>query len=329
MYLKAFKKCYNMRMSKKKLISIIVPVYNEEENIHLLYERVQGVICSLSDSYEFELIFTDNHSKDNSFRILKELAEKDQRVKVIRFSRNFGYQRSIYTGYSTASGDAAIQLDCDLQDPPEMISEFIKKWEEGYKVVYGIREKRKEGWIINTSRKIFYRLIDLLSEDKLPHDAGDFRLIDRCVLEELKKIYDASPYLRGTIVTLGFEQTGIPYSRDARKSGESKFGLSQMIQLALDGIVSHSIIPLRIATFIGFVITLITFLLTFVYVYWRFFRTSDWPRGFATTYVLILFSIGLNGLFLGVIGEYLGRIYLQVKAHPIAVIEKTINLVNK
>lgn len=309
-----------------KLVSIIVPVYNEEENISLLYDRVKEVIVPLADQYDFELIFTDNHSEDNSFQIIKMIAEKDTRVKVARFSRNFGYQHSILAGYMFASGDAVVQLDCDLQDPPELITEFIKKWEQGNKVVYGIREKRKEGWIINTVRKIFYRLIDFFSEDKLPHDAGDFRLVDRCVVDELRKIYDASPYLRGTISTMGFEQTGIPYSRDARKAGESKFNLSQLVQLALDGIVSHSIIPLRIATFLGFVITVGALLLTLVFIYGRFLGSGDWPRGFATTTVLILFGIGLNGLFLGIIGEYMGRIYLQVKKRPTVVIEKTVNL---
>jgi len=309
-----------------KLVSIVVPVYNEEENIPLLYNRVKEVMAPLADKYDFELIFTDNHSEDNSFPIIKKIAEKDDRVRVARFSRNFGYQRSILTGYVLALGDVAVQLDCDLQDPPALIVEFIKKWEQGNKVVYGIREKRKEGLIINTVRKIFYRLIDFLSKDKLPHDAGDFRLLDRCVVNELKKIYDASPYLRGTISTLGFKQTGIPYSRDARKAGVSKFSLSQMLQLALDGIVSHSIIPLRIASFLGFAITIGALLLTLIFIYGRFLGQGDWPRGFATTTVLILFGIGLNGLFLGIIGEYLGRIYLQVKKRPSVVIEKTVNL---
>lgn len=312
-----------------KLISIVIPVYNEEENIPLLYERVLKVMDSLSDRYRFELVFTDNHSEDNSFLLLKKIAEKDNRVRVISFSRNFGYQRSINTGYSFASGDAAIQLDCDMQDPPEMIGQFLEKWEEGYKVVYGIRKTRKEGWIINSLRKFFYRTIDMLSEDKLPRDAGDFRLLDRKILDELKKIHDASPYLRGTITAMGFDQIGIPYDRDARIAGESGFPFSQLVQLALDGIVSHSVVPLRIATFMGFLATLGALLLTFVYIFVRYFGIGEWPRGFATTYVLVLFGIGLNGLFLGIIGEYLGRIYLQVKVKPPVIIEKTVNIVDE
>lgn len=309
-----------------KKISIVVPVYNEEENIQTLYDRVDKISKLLIDTYEFEFIFTDNHSEDNSFFILKQLSEIDPRIKIIRFSRNFGYQRSIITGYSFASGEAAIQLDCDLQDPPELLIEFLTLWEQGYQVVYGIRKERKEGWIINTTRKIFYRLIDRISADKLPHDAGDFRLIDRCIIDELKKIRDASPYIRGLIASLGFKQIGISYSREARKAGKSKFNLSHLFQLAIDGIVSHSVIPLRMATYLGFLITIGALLLTLVFIYGRFYGSGNWPRGFATTTVLILFGIGLNGLFLGIIGEYLGRIYLQIKIRPLVIIEKTINI---
>ena len=309
-----------------KKISIVVPVYNEEENIQTLYDRVDKISKLLIDTYEFEFIFTDNHSEDNSFFILKQLSETDPRIKIIRFSRNFGYQRSIITGYSFTSGEAAIQLDCDLQDPPELLIEFLTLWEQGYQVVYGIRKERKEGWIINTTRKIFYRLIDRISADKLPHDAGDFRLIDRCIIEELKKIRDASPYIRGLIASLGFKQIGISYSREARKAGKSKFNLSHLFQLAIDGIVSHSVIPLRMATYLGFLITIGALLLTLVFIYGRFYGSGNWPRGFATTTVLILFGIGLNGLFLGIIGEYLGRIYLQIKIRPLVIIEKTINI---
>lgn len=309
-----------------KKISIVVPVYNEEENIQTLYDRVDKISKLLIDTYEFEFIFTDNHSEDNSFFILKQLSEIDPRIKVIRFSRNFGYQRSIITGYSFASGEAAIQLDCDLQDPPELLIEFLTLWEQGYQVVYGIRKERKEGWIINAARKIFYRLIDRISADKLPHDAGDFRLIDRCIIDELKKIRDASPYIRGLIASLGFKQIGISYSREARKAGKSKFNLSHLFQLAIDGIVSHSVIPLRMATYLGFLITIGALLLTLVFIYGRFYGSGNWPRGFATTTVLILFGIGLNGLFLGIIGEYLGRIYLQIKIRPLVIIEKTINI---
>ena len=312
-----------------KKISIVVPVYNEDGNIQFLYDRVSKVMKKLSGKYNYELIFTDNHSDDKSPIILNNLAERDKKVRVIRFSRNFGYQNSILAGHLFSTGDAVVQLDCDLQDPPEIIPRFIEKWEQGFQVVYGIRKNRKESWFVNILRKFFYRLIDLLSEDKLPHDAGDFGLVDRRIVDELRKIYDASPYLRGLITNLGFRQTGIPYSREERKRGKTKFNIRKMIELAMDGIVSHSVVPLKIATYMGFLVMIITVLLSIHFAYQRYFGTHIWPEGFAQTTILILLGIGLNAIFLGAIGEYIARIYLQVKRKPIVVVEKMINVPRK
>jgi polyisoprenyl-phosphate glycosyltransferase len=279
----------------------------------------------LSDKYDFEIIFNDNHSNDNTFEKLRHLAAQDKRVRVVRFSRNFGFQRSIYAAYVKARGDAAVQLDCDMQDPPELIPELLRFWEEGYRVVYGVRRSRKEPGRINFLRKVFYRLIDLLSEDHLPYDAGDFRLVDRLVLEELKKIEDYQPYLRGTIATIGFKQIGIPYHRNERTRGKSKFSWGDLIGLAMDGILNHSVVPLRIATYTGLVVSLLTSLGILVYLGGRLFFARNWPAGFATTTVLILLSLSLNALFLGVIGEYMGRIYKQVKKRPLVIVEEEIN----
>ncbi|MBI4852550.1 MAG: glycosyltransferase family 2 protein [Acidobacteria bacterium] len=313
-----------MSIVSKPLISIVVPVYNEEANIDLFYSAVNKELEALSERFRFEIIFTDNHSTDNTFAKLQAIALEDSRLRIIRFSRNFGYQRSILTGYLSATGQAAIQLDCDLQDPPQMIVEFLEKWQQGYKVVYGIRSKRKEGFLINATRKIFYRLIDLLSDTKLPHDAGDFRLIDRCIIEVLMNLNDNQPYLRGTIARIGFKQIGIVYSRDERKHGESKFSLSEMLRLAIDGITNQSIIPLRLATYTGIGVFLLMIFGTIFSIIAKYTSGSQWPAGFATIIVLILFSIGLNALFLGIIGEYLGRIYKQVKPEPITIVEKKI-----
>lgn len=310
----------------KRLISIVIPVFNEEENALPCYTAVKAELEKLADRFEYEFIFTDNRSKDRTFELLKQIAERDSRVRVARFSRNFGYQRSIFTGYCLAQGDCAIELDCDLQDPPQLISDFISKWEEGYEVVYGIRKTREETWFLEQIRKVFYWLIRFLSEEELPLNAGDFRLVDRKVLDQLKRLYDAAPYLRGTIASMGFNQIGIPYERRKRSRGRTKFGLSSLVSLALDGIVNHSIVPLRCATFTGF---LISFGLLFYFlalgILSVFFHFS-WPRGFATISILILISITLNALFLGIIGEYLGRIYHQVKRPPITVIDETVNL---
>ncbi|HTE87640.1 MAG TPA: glycosyltransferase family 2 protein [Terriglobales bacterium] len=310
---------------RKRLISICVPVFNEESNIEPLYSALLPIMDQLSERYEFELLFTDNHSTDRTFEALEQLAQRDVRVRAIRFSRNFGFQRSIATSYANARGDAAVQIDCDLQDPPALILDFVRKWEEGYKVVYGVRNMRREGWGMNVVRKTFYRIIDWLSEDELPLDAGDFRLVDRCILDELQKFEDNQPYLRGAIAALGFDQIGIPYNRAERQRGKSKFSFGELIGLALDGILNHSVVPLRIATYLGLTISVITFLGLVGYAIGRLFLGKDWPPGFATTIILILGSLSLNALFLGIIGEYLGRIYRQVKRRPLTIVERELN----
>lgn len=316
-------------MHNKRLVSICVPVFNEAQNIQPLYEALLPVMEQVSDRYNFELLFTDNHSLDNSFEIIASLANKDNRVRALRFSRNFGFQRSILTAYMNASGDAAVQIDCDLQDPPSLILEFIRKWEDGYHVVYGVRSSRKESWWMTFIRKLFYRIIDSLSEDELPLDAGDFRLVDRCVLEELRNIDDSQPYLRGTIAALGFEQIGIPYDRSERQHGESKFSFGELIGLALDGILNHSVVPLRIATFTGLAISFMTLLGTIGYLVGRIALGKNWPPGFASVIILLLGSVSLNALLLGVIGEYLGRIYRQVKRRPLTIVEREVNPIRR
>jgi glycosyltransferase involved in cell wall biosynthesis len=308
--------------NSRKMLTILVPVYNEGPNIQPLYDALRPVLAELEHRYDTELLFTDNHSTDETFDHLERLSQLDPRVRVLRFSRNFGFQRSILTGYLNARGDAAIQIDCDLQDPPELLVEFVKRWEAGSRVVYGVRRGRKEGVPITLLRKVFYRLIDALSEDKLPLDAGDFRLVDRAVLNELAKMDDAHPYLRGAIAAMGFQQEGLVYDRAERLRGQSKFDFGSLMRLALDGILNHSIVPLRLATYTGLAVSLLTFLGLLAYVGGRLLFGQTWPAGFTTVTVLVLLSISLNALFLGVIGEYLGRIYQQVKKRPLTIIEQ-------
>ena len=308
----------------RPLISIVTPMLNEEEGVSDYYNRVTAVLDGLVD-YQYEIVVTDNHSSDRTFELLTEIAAHDARLKIYRLSRDYGYQRSIWTGYTLASGEAAIQLDADLQDPPELIPRFLNEWRGGAKVVYGVRRSRREGLILRSSRRAFYRLAALLSEDELPVDAGDFRLVDRAILDILRAMPDAQPYLRGAIAALGFEQVGIPYDRDSRHTGETKFKLRQLVSLSLDAILNHSVVPLRIASYTGlFVAGLFTVGLG-VFIVGRLVFGQAWPAGFATTTALILLSISLNGLFLGIIGEYLGRIYRQVKPRPITVIEQSVN----
>jgi glycosyltransferase involved in cell wall biosynthesis len=309
----------------RKLISICVPVYREEDNVRPLYDRVKSTMDGLAERYDWELIFTDNHSDDSTFERLIALSHEDKRVRVIRFSRNFGYQRSILANYNHARGAAAVQLDCDLQDPPELIVEFLRLWEQGYKVVYGVRRARpQESRALVFMRRLFYRLIDLLSEYPLPHDAGDFRLIDRCILDQLRAQSDQQPYLRGLIASMGFNQIGLTYDRVARKQGTSKFNLRQLTGLAIDGILHHSIVPLRIATAIGLTMFAVV-ILSIGYIVFARLMGADWPAGWAAISVMVLFSIGLNALLLGIIGEYVGRIFKNVKTSPVVIVENVVD----
>jgi glycosyltransferase involved in cell wall biosynthesis len=312
-------------MARRKL-SILVPVLNEAENIHPFYERTCAVLAGLEDRYDWEFVFTDNCSADETFNVLTRMADRDPRVRVFRFSRNFGFQNSILTGLLQCQGDAAIQLDCDLQDPPEMIVDFVRLWEAGYKVVYGVRRARAESALLRGARRLFYRLIDVLSEDHLPRDAGDFRLIDRVVIDLCGQFAGRQPYIRGTIAQLGFRQIGIVYDRAAREHGESKFSIGQYFSLAIDGITSHSILPLRVASLFGLVLFLISIAGGLFYLLHYFLSdTSEWPRGFISLALLMLISLAANAIFLGILGEYVARIFVHVKPRPTAIIEMSLN----
>lgn len=312
-------------MAGKPLVSIVVPVFNEEGNIMPFYQDVRRVIDPLGSEYEFEFVFTDNHSTDRTPELLRDLSRADRRIRAYRFSRNFGYQRSILTAYLKCKGDVAIQLDCDLQDPTEMIVEFLNRWREGYDVVYGIRVSPHEAWRWRIGRKFFYWLVDFLAEDPIPLGAGDFRLISRRIIHELHRIDDAHPYLRGTIATLGFNQLGIEYQRRPRAIGTTKFSIFDTVRLALDGIVNQSIVPLRVAAYVGMSISVVTLLAIIGYLIAHFTVGFRAPAGFTTITVLILGSLGINALMLGVIGEYLGRMYLQMKNKSLSIVERELH----
>lgn len=312
-------------MTQTTVLSVCIPVYNEEENVRACYESLKPILDGLGPDLAWEMVFTDNHSTDATFTLLCTLAKEDPRVRVFRFSKNFGYQRSILTAYLKARGDAVIQMDVDLQDPPEMIPEFVRLWREGHDVVYGVRRTRKEGRAITWARRAFYHLVRRLSEDELPLEAGDFRLLDRKIVTLLAGMEDAQPYLRGSIAAMGFSQVGVPYDRRARERGQSKFSFGALVGLALDGILNHSVIPLRVATFIGLAVSLLTLLMILGYIVAKLVVGLSMPPGFPTIVVLLLGSLSLNALFLGIIGEYLGRIYKQVKRKPITIIEASID----
>lgn len=307
--------------SSRRLISIVVPVYNEAENIPLIIPRADAALAPLRARYDVEFVFTDNHSTDGSFALLAQLVAADPRVRVLRFSRNFGYQKSIRAGYFAAAGDCIAQLDADLQDPPEIIRDFVAEWEKGAKVVYGVRRSRQEGRALTFVRRAFYRVIQRLADSDLPLDAGDFRLVDRRIVEELRIVQGASPYLRGEIAGLGFRQKGVVYDRAARARGHTKFSPLKLIDFAIDGIATHSVIPLRVASYVGLSVFAVTLIAALAYLVNRMFFAT-WPAGFATTTILQLLSISLNALFLGVIGEYVARIYRELATRRDVVVEQ-------
>lgn len=309
---------------KRELISIITPMFNEIETIENYRKAITSHIDRLSSDYDydFEIVITDNCSTDLTFERALAWASEDSRVRAFKFSRNFGYQRSIFTGFLQSRGDAAIELDADLQDPVELLEVFLQKRREGFKIVYGVRMHRQEGWFITELRKIYYRTLRAISEDDLPVDAGDFMLIDRVVLDQLKLVYDPQIYIRGLVFGLGFRRIGIPYRRSSRQAGQSKFPFKKLAALAIDGIVGQSVIPLRLASFSGLFMAFATFILSLVYIALRLMNLVILPLGFTTTVVLILLCASMNALFLGIMGEYLARIYQLLRRKPLTVIEE-------
>jgi dolichol-phosphate mannosyltransferase len=311
-------------MRTKPLISISIPVLNESANLAALYTRLCALGSSMVEQCDLEFIFTDNHSTDDTWEKLSILASTDARVRAVRFAKNFGFQRSILANYMHTRGDAVMQIDADLQDPPEMLGDFFIKWNEGFHVIYGIRRKRPEGMMLNAFRRLGYWFIDAVSEHPIPRDVGDFRLIDRSVISALCKIKTPNPYLRGMIAGLGFSQTGIEYDRSARTAGESKFNAARLIKLGLTAVFNHSAVPLRIGSLVGAIMLALSFVGALYYFLLKL-SNPDLPQGLASIHILVLFGIGIQSLLLGIIGEYLLRIYLILRAEPVAIIQQSLN----
>lgn len=310
--------------TKRTKVSVLVPAYNEDLNIENAYRAIVSVFDGLP-AYDYEIIVTDNHSTDRTFALLRELAAGDPQLKVVRFSRNFGYERSLLYAYKAATGDCSVQIDCDLQDPPELIPHMLEMWRDGHQVVYGIRRSLPDGMITGAARRLFYSCLTAISDDDLPLNAGEFRLVDARILAELRKVDDVSPYLRGLISSMGFSQIGFEYDRRDRIAGTSKFPFKAMVGLAVDGVLNHSLVPLRLASITGLVIGALSLLLTFVYVIGSLVFRQDWPAGFATTTILLLVSISMNAIFMGILGEYLGRLFMQSKHRTEPLVEARLN----
>lgn len=314
-----------MKNKNPLLISICIPVFNEEDNIFPLHKELSEVTDFLSDRYDFEFIFTDNNSEDGTWRKIKLLSLQDSRVKALRFTRNIGFQESIRANYRHSSGKAVIQIDADLQDPPKLIIDFVSEWEKGFKVVYGTRAQRLEKPIINTFRKIGYRFISRLSDYPIPNDAGDFRLIDREVVNKLISSSTPNPYIRGIIAGYGYPSKAVPYSRRQRLANDSKFPLRKILELGLDGVLNHSSRPLKLSTYFGVFILICSVILSCYYFLLKIFN-QDLPQGLASIHILVSFGIGMNALFLGVIGNYLNRIYVILRNEVRYIIKDSINL---
>lgn len=304
------------------VFSVVAPVFNEEVLLPQFYERTVAVMQALGEP--FEIVLVNDGSRDRSAQIMRELHAQDGRVKVLNFSRNFGHQMAITAGTDYARGQAVVVIDSDLQDPPEVIPDLIARWREGYEVVYAIRAEREgETWFKKTTASFFYRLIKRITSVDIPVDTGDFRLMDRRVVEALRNIREHSRFMRGLSVWVGFNQIGVPYRRAARSAGSTKYPLRKMLRFAFDGITSFSYFPLQLATVTGFSIAALSVLGIIIAIIMRLSGNSAF-EGQATTLVSVLFLGGVQLIFLGIIGEYLGRIYDEVKRRPLYIVAETL-----
>ena len=296
--------------------SIIAPIYNELENIPELYRRVSEIMDSTGEPWE--LILVDDGSTDGSTQAIRDLAKNDECVRPVIFARNFGHQIAITAGWDYARGDAVVIIDADLQDPPELILEMAKKWKEGYEVVYAVRTEREgESWFKVWTASVFYRLIYRITDVKIPLDTGDFRLMDRKVVDVLRQMRERHRFPRGMSAWVGFKQIGVEYKRAARKAGETKYPFRKMFRLALNAITSFSYFPLQVATFFGFASAGIAIIAIPVVVALRL-AGSHFFEGQTTTLISVLFLGGVQLISLGILGEYVGRLYDEAKGRPLS-----------
>lgn len=308
---------------KNFLLSVIIPVYNEEKNIEPLLKRLLPVI----EKYSYEVIFISDGSTDKTVERIKKITKENKKVKLISFVRNFGHQAALTAGYRFAKGDCVVSIDADLQDPPELIDRLIKKWQEGAKIVYAQREERKDTLFKKLTATLFYRLINFLSERPIPKEVGDYRLIDREVVSFLNNLPEKSRFLRGLVAWPGFSSTAIFFKRDKRFAGETHYPLSKMINFALDGIISFSTKPLKIASYLGFIASFFGTLGIIYALYRRLFLPHQyWVTGWTAIFVAVVFFGGIQLITIGIIGEYIGKIYKEIQNRPLYLIKEKINL---
>ncbi len=302
-------------------LSIVIPIYNEEENIDSLINRLRTVVAQMKISCEY--IFVNDGSKDHSFQLIKNLALADPAIKYIDFSRNFGHQIAVSAGLDLAAGDRVAIIDADLQDPPELIIEMFAKMDQGYEVVYAKRNNRNgESWLKKFTAKVFYRILKSITSVKIPVDTGDFRIIDRKVVNVLNQMPEHNKFLRGQISWIGFKQTYVEYDRKVRQAGSTGYTYKKMIRLALDGITSFSNFPLKVASICGFVVSGIAFMVMIYALYSRYI-TKDYVEGWTSTIISVLFLGGIQLISIGIIGEYISRLSENARNRPLYIINET------
>ena len=312
-----------MKNNNNLKLSIVVPCFNEEDVLAETIRQLLSLANSLSDLM-VEIIFVDDGSSDQTFEILEASAAIDQRIKIISFSRNFGHQIAVTAGVNMAQGDAVVLIDADLQDPPNVIHQMLAKWREGFDVIYGVRTEREgESLFKLGSAKLFYRILNKLSSVAIPLDTGDFRLMDRCVVNILASMPEQNRFVRGMVAWVGFKQFALPYKRVERFAGLSKYPLRKMLRFALDGILSFSTKPLQVAIGFGFMCAAFSI---FGILYALFLRlyTSNWVEGWTALMIAVLFIGGVQLICLGILGEYVGRIYNEAKRRPLYIIKKQV-----
>jgi glycosyltransferase involved in cell wall biosynthesis len=300
-------------------VSVVIPVYNEQENLDPLYDRLTTVLSQCEPCYE--IVFVDDGSRDRGLELLHALEARDYHVKVVELARNFGHQVAISAGLDHACGQGVVIIDADLQDPPEVLPQFIAKWREGYDVVYAIREHRKEGWFKRIAYATFYRLLERIANIRIPLDAGDFCIMDRRVVDLLNGMPERNRFVRGIRSWVGLDQVGLVYERHERNAGEPKYTFRRLLYLALDGLVSFSYVPLRMISILGLSVSLVSILLAMFYLI-KALTLGLYPPGFATLVVAVFFLAGIQLITIGVIGEYVGRIFEEVKQRPLYVIRR-------
>ena len=308
----------------KKLISVMMPCYNEAENVEQAYREVRRIFEKLPQ-YEYEHIFIDNASTDQTVDILKRLAAEDRRLKIIVNTRNFGHIRSPYHGILQASGAAVICLASDLQEPPSLIPEFLEWWEQGFKMVRGVKSQSEESALMFAIRKMYYNFVNRVSDIKLLKNSTGFGLYDRCVIEELRKIDDPYPYFRGLVSDIGFPSHEIEYTQPMRKRGISKNNFYTLYDIAMLGITNHSKVPLRLATMLGFAMAIASFLIAMGYLVAKLIFWDQFSLGTAPLIIGLFFLGSVQLFFIGIIGEYIGAIYTQVQKRPLVVEKERIN----